>query len=109
MIFEIFELSGTNQKELNVELRFLLATARADGRELVKFVTRSPSQSRDEERLRSCILRVLRALRNDGVFQFFIFDKELATEVEEAEYLRNKYSELITKEDLGYISLYVKM
>ena len=109
MIFETFELEGTNQKELNTELRFSVASARADGRELIKLMAKAPLEPREEDRLRSCILRVLRTMRNDNVFQFFLFDGELSTESTESEYLKNKYSEFLTDSETGYVSVYLKL
>ena len=101
-------LTGASQSELNTEIRFLTASACVDKKALICLKYPDESADRESERIRSCVLRVLRALRKDGCIQFFVTREGFADETTEAVFLINKYGEYIHTDE-KYECVYVKL
>lgn len=100
-IFE-YKLSGSNQNEISTEVKFMLASARFDGAELMRFVYETNDTDRDATRLRNIVLRVLRSLRARKTIQFFVLPEDFANSTTESEFLLNKYSEHFSNQsDIG--------
>ena len=88
-----FSVEYMSTDRLMTELRFDLASARALGFELVRFVPAS-EDSKVRARLRTSIIVRLRTLKKEGVVQFFASEKDFEEESTAAVYLLNKYPEL---------------
>ena len=97
MIFSEFNLTGTSQRELDTEIKYSVASARADGTELISL--------RFDDGAFGAVLRILRALKRDGVVQFFVSASELAAGKREAEFILNKYGEYVNydENDMGLV------
>ena len=97
MIYIFTELNGTNQIELNIEIRFALAGARADGAELLAFSIKT-------ENCKLAVQRILNKLKKEGLIQFFVSKEQINERLTEAEYLKNKFNHVIRLEsrDVNY-------
>ena len=95
-------LLGINQNDINNELRFLIASARVDGKTLMT-LTFSPESA---EKQKQYALKSLRLLKRENVIEFFVFSEDLDTDSTTAVFLMNKYGEYIDK---GVNSIYVKI
>lgn len=104
-VYREIELAGACYVELNTEIRFLIADARACGIELLRFALHDGDTT---SRILNCAARVLRAMMRSELIQFFITDKELAGGSTEAEFLANKYGSLLNASLTGP-ALYVKI
>jgi len=93
MIFKYYRLSGRSLKDLNTEIRYNVATARADGVELLRFELSRDDDERNMEKNLYCIARILSSMKRDGHIQFFV--KSLSDNSREAEYIKNKYADNI--------------
>ena len=88
-----YNLCGSNQSEISTEIKFLLASARFDGVELMRFVYKTNETDREAKRLYNITLKVLRSLRARKSIQFFVLPESFAESTTEAEFLLNKYPE----------------
>lgn len=88
-----YNLCGSNQSEISTEIKFLLASARFDGVELLRFVYETNETDREAKRLYNITLKVLRSLRARKSIQFFVLPESFAESTTEAEFLLNKYPE----------------
>ena len=88
-------LNGKNRKQLDTEIKYMVASARTDGFEVVRLDIDEPQDSPDARRLSVCTMQVLRSMRREGSVQFFIPYKELESDSTEAEFLKNKYLDSI--------------
>lgn len=95
-------LFGINQNDINNELRFLIASARVDGKTLMT-LTFSPEVS---EKQKQYALKSLRVLKRESIIEFFVFSDDLDTDSTTAVFLMNKYGEYI---DASVDSIYVKI
>ena len=78
---------------LMTELRFDIASARSLGFELVRLEPVS-EDGKMLSKLRTSVILRLRALKKEGVIQFFASERDFKDESTEAVYLLNKYPEL---------------
>ena len=88
-----YKLNGANQNYISTEVKFLLASARFDGVELMKFVYQTNDTDREPTRLRNVVIKVLRSMRAKKNIQFFVLPEDFDKESTECEYLLNKYPE----------------
>ena len=95
-------LFGINQNDIHNELRFLIASARVDGKTLMT-LTFSPEVS---EKQKQYALKSLRVLKRESIIEFFVFSDDLDTDSTTAVFLMNKYGEYI---DASVDSIYVKI
>lgn len=101
-------LSGNTVLELDTEVRYGIATARADGAEVVCLEFLKKESEKETERIFSSLTKILRKLRREGALQFFVTNDGFNKNTTEAKYLLNKYSGVICTEKTGSIIVYVK-
>ena len=93
MIFKTIEIESERPVDIDTEIKFYIATARADKTELLCFDVK-----RDEEsfnRIYNAVLKVLKKMKNQGHIQFIATPQSFANENAEAEFLINKYPDQI--------------
>ena len=88
-------LSGNNQAELQTELRYIIAAAKADNLELIRLIPTPCNEERECSRIATCITKVLRSVKKDGKIQLFISEPNIFEANTEGEYIRNKYFEFV--------------
>ena len=93
-------ISGNNQAELQTELRYIIAAAKADGLELIRLVPKPCDEERESSRIYACVTKVLRAVKKDGKIQLFISEPQIFEANTEGQYIRNKYFDFV-KERTG--------
>ena len=108
-MYNSFKLAGSCRSELNTEMRFLFASARVDGEELVRLDLPLGEDEKENSRLTGSVIKVLRTLKKDGVIQFYVNKEGFAVASTEASFLLNKYGDFIAEgaSDPSYI--YVKL
>ena len=94
-------LAGVNQFDVNNEIRFLVASARVDGLPLMALAF----SAENPEKQKQYAVRVLRALKKDGIIEFFVATEDLDNDSTESVFLVNKYGAYINTEIHG---IYVK-
>ena len=109
MKFQTTKLSGSNISELETEIRYYVATARADGAQLIRFDLTHFGSEKEDSRIMSCATRVLRRIKNERIIQFFLPKTSVGGVGAESDYLLNKYYDFVTAEDAGDSSVFVKM
>ena len=93
MIFKTIEIGAERPIDIDTEIKFSIATARADETELICFDVK-----RDEEsfsRIYNAAIKVLKKMKNQGHIQFIATPASFANANAEAEFLINKYPEQI--------------
>ena len=71
-MFNSCQLFGQNRVELNTELRFLIASAKVDGAELLRIDPPTCEDEKENLRIIGCIIKVLRTLKKEGVIEFYV-------------------------------------
>lgn len=94
-MFKCYELIGKCRNELNTEMRFIFASAKVDGEELVRLEFQREENDKENDRIEGCIIKVLRRLKKEGIIQFYVNKDGFDANSTEATYLLNKYGEYI--------------
>lgn len=106
MIFIKFILTGKMKRELDTEIRFLCASARADGAELICFAISEDSGGKGHV---ASVKSVLSAMKKENLIHFYVTADRLDGRTVEADFLSNKYGEYLTPSNEGYFEIYVKL
>ena len=108
-MFNSYALVGNCRSELNTEMRFLFASARVDGNELVRLELPLGYNEKENGRISGSVIKVLRTLKKESVIQFYVNKEGFAAASMEASFLLNKYRDFIAEgvNDPAYI--YVKL
>ena len=88
-----FTIENMPTDRLMTELRFDIASARASGCELVRLELVA-EDAKKRSRLSTSVIVRLRALKKEGVVQFFATERDFKDDSTEAVYLLNKYPEI---------------
>jgi len=108
-MFNSCQLFGQNRVELNTELRFLIASAKVDGAELLRVDPPTCEDEKENLRIIGCIIKVLRTLKKEGVIEFYVNREGFSANSTEAIFLLNKYSEYIDDKKAELSSVYIKL
>lgn len=108
-MFCSFDLSGTGRSELNTELRFLFASAKVDGEEVVRLRLPLTDDEKEDARIIGCSIKVLRTLKKENVIQFYVNREGFAAGSTEASFLLNKYGQFIQNRTNDSALIYVKI
>ena len=108
-MFNSFKLVGQSQTELNTELRFLFASAKVDKNELLRLDLPLGDSEKENSRINTCVIKVLRVLKKDGVIAFYVNREGFLAGSTEAIYLQNKFGEHLEPNVLTTEAIYVKL
>ena len=108
-MFSSFNLNGTGRAELNTEMRFLFASAKVDGDEIVRIVLPFGDNEKENERINGSVIKVLRTLKKEKVIQFYVNKDGFLLNSTEATFLLNKYGEYIKDDYATANFIYIKM
>ena len=108
-MFNSFKLLGQNRVELNTEMRFLIASAKVDGLELLRLDLSLTDSEKENGRINSCVIKVLRSLKKDGIIEFYVNREGFLANSTESIFLQNKYGEYIEANASESASVYVKL
>ena len=96
MKYKTIKLLGNNSQELNTELAFEIAVAKADGEELIKFdVQDSDDAAYTATKKLSTIKKLLRTMKDGRKIQFYASADSFEKSSTEAVFLINKYPDII--------------
>ena len=101
---KIFKIISATNSELETEIAFYVASARAEKAEIIKLVI--PSEA---ERFVTVSKRILRSLKREARIQLFEEAKNLNSDTTEARYLRNKYPMIVESQIEEEPSIIVKL
>ena len=108
-MFSSFKLVGQSQFELNTELRFIFASAKVEGRELLRLDMPLCDSEKESARIGGCVIKVLRTLKKDGIIAFYVNKDGFSAGSTEAIFLLNKYGEYICDDASKSMSIYIKL
>ena len=104
-----FELTGNCRNELDTEMRFLFASAKVDGEELIRLILPVTEDEKENSRINGCAIKVLRTLKKESVIQFYVNKESFAAASTEASFLLNKYGEFISDDTCDTRIIFVKL
>ena len=104
MSLKTFKIISSTNSELETEIPFYVASARAEKAEIIKLVI--PVES---ERFLTVAKRILRSLKRESRIQLFEEAKNLKSDTTEARYLRNKYPMIAASQMEEEPSIIVKL
>lgn len=108
-MFTSHALLGNCRSELNTEMRFLFASAKVDGEELVRLVLPFCDDEKENSRISGSVIKVLRTLKKEGVIQFYVNKEGFAAVSMEASFLLNKYKDFIGEGKNDPACVFVKL
>ena len=108
-MFNSYALVGNCRSELNTEMRFLFASARVDGDELVRLELPLGDNEKENGRISGSVIKVLRTLKKESVIQFYVNKEGFAAASMEASFLLNKYRDFIAEGVNEPAYIYVKL
>ena len=94
-------LSGKSFETMNTEVLFAIASAKSLDRDIVKIALKEDDTETPEtfSRRLGTVVKILKAAKKNKLIQLFVYSSDFDKESTEVEYMKNKYSELITEED----------
>lgn len=98
-MFSSFNLNGTYRSELNTEMRFLFASAKVDGSEIVRIVLPTGENEKENERISGCVIKLLRTLKKEKVIEFYVNKEGFLQNSTEAIYFTNKFGAYLDQSD----------
>ena len=104
-----FELTGNCRNELDTEMRFLFASAKVDGEELIRLILPVTEDEKENSRINGCVIKVLRTLKKESVIQFYVNREGFMAASTEASFLLNKYGEFISDDISEPKIIFVKL
>ncbi len=108
MKITVNEITGKTYEQMNTELLFFIASAKTRGFELIRLeVSPVGDEKREEVRSRS-LSKLLAKAKRSGFLELYILTENLTGNSTEAEYLRNKYPEIVNQDD-GNASYIIKL
>ena len=108
-MYTSYDLQGNCRSELNTEMRFLFATAKIDGEELVRLVLPLCDDDKENGRISGSAIKVLRTLKKEGVIQFYVNRESFAASSMEASFLLNKYKDFIADGNNDPAYIFIKL
>ena len=108
MSLSLHNINYKDTKSLAVELEFIIACSKVEGKELVKLTL---SNEDALLRFKNAATRILKAMKKDGVIKLFLFEDEfLIEEKMETVYIVNKFPFLSeVKNSPSQNSFYIKI
>ena len=108
MPFKEYVLTGTCKRDFNTEIRYFIASAKADSAELVSFALRFSEDEVDNSRLSVCVTKILSSMKKQGAIQFYIKEDAFKEGKTEADYIQNKYGNYVNITS-GFYKFFVKL
>ena len=106
-MFEYIRLSTDERSPLETEVRFLIASATVDEKELLTLAF-DGSDDTTKRRTSHHLRRILNALKKEGKISFYVDQDNLDSGSTEAEFLKNKYPEQLVSRN-NDAPFYVKL
>ena len=100
-----FDLTTHIAATVQTEILYSIASARASGADFVGLNIAGESA----EKIKLAATKVLRAAKKQEKIQLFASSEELATTTTEAQYLNNKYPDLVDACKVGIETVFVKI
>ena len=100
-------LKNDNYEQLCVEIRYLVASARATDGELVSF--RLNFNEENISKASFTVVKILRALKKEGKIDFFASGEDFLRGSAEASYLINKFPNIIRDFDANGVTYIIKL
>lgn len=104
MVLVKYILQSRDISELNTEIRYLTASARAEGAEIICYSLDNADGEEFTSRQRRSVYRILSAMKREGLVQ--LIAKSINDGSREAEYVKNKYGEYL---DVDGFAVFVKI
>lgn len=109
MIYKKIELVLEKNDDFLVNLKFEVATARAEGAEVLCVAIAENLTDEEISKMKFSMVRSLRLMKQKRTIQFFAFSEDFEKQTTEAVFLLNKYSEWVKSDAEGKNSLYLKL
>ena len=102
-----YKLMSDSYDEIFTEIRYAIATARANGGELVSFELGIPTD--DDSKIFAATAKNLKAMKKEGKIDFFVSGDDFSFGNAEVSYLMNKFSDTIQKIDFEKTRFIIKL
>lgn len=91
-MLSIITISSDKYSDIDTEIKFAVATARAENKAIVRFDINDDTES---NKCYSSALRILRKMKSAGKLQFIAIPTSFSNSDTEAEFLKNKYPQAL--------------
>lgn len=103
-----FLICGDCMTDINTEVRFDVAAARADKVDIIRFSIPKGEDEKNNSRILFCFLKVLRSMQKAGLIQFYVKDEDLSAMTTGALFLKNRFGDAIVPSPDSFTYIYVK-
>ena len=107
-MFDYIYLNTTEISSIDTELRFLIASATVEKKELVALAFNIEDESASKKFFHK-VKKGLSMLKRDGKISFYIEYSDINSESTEAEFLKNKYLPHLTKRTNADTVIFLKL
>ncbi|MBQ8371943.1 MAG: hypothetical protein IJX38_03270 [Clostridia bacterium] len=103
-----YSVTEQMKAQLETELRFDIASAKADGADLIELKISLTDDERLDNRILNFITRILGVIMREELIQFYATPRGFETGTKEALFLQNKYPEYLRERTEEYYFVYIK-
>ena len=107
-MFKEFIIKGDCFADINTEVRFDIAAARADKADIIRFSIPRDNDEKNNSRILFCFIKILRSMQRSGLIQFYVRDEDISDMTTGALFLKNKFGDYITPSPVDFTYIYVK-
>ena len=109
MVYSEYKLQSTNIDDLDTEIRFAVASAKADGCRLIKLYFEKRELEKDNRKLSASIKKILRVMIQGSLMYFYLNKRGSETGSTEYEFLMNKYPEYVSFDNDNEVVFYISV
>ena len=101
MYFKELTLKSNLPEQAHTEIMYEIATARAEGAELIRINVSQENMNILPEKRLSAVIRLLKGMKQEGRIQFYATKESFEKSFTEAIFLQNKYPDVFLKAYAG--------
>lgn len=101
-------INGDCMTDINTEVRFDVAAARADKADIIRFCLPKTDDVKNNDRIMYCFMKVLRSMQKAGLIQFYVKEEDFAAMTTGALFLKNMFGDDIVLSPDNFEYIYVK-
>ena len=109
MVYSEHKLQSTNIDDLDTEIRFAVASVKADGCRLLRLYFERRELDKDNRKMSASIKKILRVMIQGSLIHFYLNKKGSERSTTEYEFLMNKYPEYVSFDNEDEIIFYISM
>ena len=109
MLYAEHKLQSNKIDDLDTEIRFAVASVKADGCRLLKLYFEKHELEKDDKKMSASIKKILRVMIDGSLIYFYLNKRGCEKNTTEYQFLINKYPECVSFDNENEVVFYLSM